>query len=78
MTNLYILCTSFTILLGGVYILENEERFERSEKQMVIGGIHCVGTESELLECNHHSIGLHRCASYGTDYSDIIISCTGI
>ena len=67
--HLLLLCT-------GAYVLEYEQRFGTSERSAVIGEVHCVGTEPELLECSHVSIGSHRCG-INTDYSDIIISCYG-
>ena len=40
--------------------------------------MNCVGTEPELLECFHASIGKHLCGTNnGAEYSDIIISCYG-
>ena len=51
-----------------------------NDNSAMIGEVHCVGTEPELLECSHASIGSHRCGiqtDYDTD-SDIIISCYGM
>ena len=62
----------------GSYILEYEPRFGESGKDPVIGSVNCVGTEPELLECFHTSIGNHLCGTYsGADDLNIIISCYG-
>ena len=58
-------------------MIENEERFEKYDSVPVLGGTHCVGTEPELLECTHYTIGNHHCGGQNK-YSDIIISCTGM
>ena len=75
----FLLLKTITKLLSGDANILDGNSFERSEKQMVIGGIHCVGTEPELLECNYHSIGSHYCPqSHMIDYPDIVISCTSM
>ena len=58
-------------------MLESEEGYERHDNLVVIGGIHCVGTELELLECIHNSIGMHNCGGID-DYFNAKISCTGM
>ena len=58
-------------------MLEYKEGYGIYENPAVIGGIHCAGTEPELLECIHDTIGMHHCS--GTDdYFNTIISCTGM
>ena len=67
------------LLCTGAYVLDYKQRFGASERDAVIGEVHCVGTEPELLECSHASIGSHHCGintDYDTD-SDIVISCYG-
>ena len=46
----------------------------------MIGEVYCTGTESELLECSHASIGKHRCYSDTQSLydGDILISCYGM
>ena len=44
---------------------------------MVIGEVHCIGTEPELLECSHASVGHHRCGGGLSIDHDVIISCYG-
>ena len=41
----------------------------------IVGVIHCLGTEAELLDCNHNRIGYHSC--YERD-NFVAISCYGI
>ena len=53
------------------------ENLKKSDEARVIGGIHCVGTEPEILECTHNSIGSHHCSGE-EEYLDIIISCTSM
>ena len=75
--HMFILTNKHLLLLcTGAYVLDFKQRFGTSERSAVIGEVHCVGTEPELLKCSHASIGSHRCG-INTDYSDIIISCYG-
>ena len=70
--------SSFTTC-ADAYVLDYQPRFGINDSNAIIGEVHCVGTEPELLECSHASIGSHRCGIH-TDYdtdSDIIISCYG-
>ena len=76
--NVYNFLCNLNCCSLGSYILEYEPRFGESEKDPVIGSVNCVGTEPELLECFHTSIGKHLCGTNsGADDSDIIISCYG-
>lgn len=53
--------------------------FGESEHPAVVGEVHCVGTESELLECSHGSIGKHLCGvnkAHNIPH-DVIVSCYG-
>lgn len=54
--------------------------FGVSERDAVVGQVHCVGTERELLECSHSSFGRHYCGwyYYYRYYQDIVISCYGM
>ena len=52
--------------------------FGTSERNPVLGEVHCIGTESKLLECSHASIGLHRCGPQDfPTIPDIAVSCFG-
>ena len=53
-----------------------DNSFGISKKDAVIGGVQCVGTEPELIECFHASIGNHNCGR-GQTTPHIIISCSG-
>ena len=70
-------CLIYTTLqAGGAHILDYGDGFETSKKDAVIGGVQCVGTEPELIECFHASIGNHNCGR-GQTTPNIIISCSG-
>ena len=64
----------------GAYTIDYEPRFGTSKGDAVIGEVRCIGTEPELLECFHASIGYHRCGSVRANSaaSNIIISCYGM
>ena len=50
-----------------------------SDRVFLLGEVHCVGNEPELLECSHTSIGVHSCGRDATSIpNDIIISCRGM
>ena len=61
------------LFYAGAYVLDHEERFGTSERDVVIGKLFCVGTEPELLECSHTGIGYYDYCSR----LSIIISCYG-
>ena len=61
-------------LLGGEHILINDNS---GKNDAVIGGVQCVGTEPELMECFHASIGSHNCGPQLIT-PNIIISCSGM
>ena len=46
-------------------------------EQSSVGEIHCVGSETELLECSHSAIGIQFCSRVLSDIPDIAISCNG-
>ena len=61
------------ILLGASVI---PARLFRVESRIyVVGEVHCTGTETELLECSHASIGHHRCGRSIDDADDVAIVC---
>ena len=64
--------THFLVLDAQVFA--NTSAFGRSERNFVISEVYCVGTESELLECAHSSIGHHFCSL--NEY-DVAIICSG-
>ena len=39
-----------------------------TDKDAVIGEVNCVGTEAELLECSHASVGVHHCYESPSNY----------
>ena len=59
-------------VLGASVVSAN--MFGASSEHFVVGEIHCVGTETELLECSHDSIGHHRCGS-NEDADTVAIVC---
>ena len=62
----------------GAYILKDDiDRFGTGDRDKVIGEVHCIGTEPELLEYSHASIGFHYCSSFYNE-PDIVISCYGM
>ncbi|CAI8033836.1 Hepatocyte growth factor receptor, partial [Geodia barretti] len=72
--NARVVCRQLGFSEKGAYILDYEDRFGTSNRAAVIGEVYCNGTEPELLECFHASIGSHRCYR-GRYVTDIIISC---
>ncbi|CAI8055169.1 Scavenger receptor cysteine-rich domain superfamily protein, partial [Geodia barretti] len=72
--NARVVCRQLGFSEKGAYILDYEDRFGTSNRSAVIGEVYCNGTEPELLECFHASIGTHRCYRGSID-TDIIISC---
>ena len=53
-------------------MLDHKTRFGTSDKEAVLGEVHCVGTEPNLLQCSHARN--HNCQWRSPD-PDIIISC---
>ena len=75
--NMLILLSSYLSL--DAHILDYQKRFGSSENDAVVGEVHCVGTENELLECSHSSVGNHQCwYFFYDDHPEIIISCYGM
>ena len=62
------------------HVVEGEvaRMFGVSERAPLLGEVHCIGTEAELLECSHSSIGRHLCGiTLIPPVRDIVISCFG-
>ena len=49
--------------------------FGASNRPFVVGEVHCTGSETELLECSHNSIGYHFCGGLIEDADDVAIGC---
>ena len=58
----------------GAYVV-SANMFGPSSRYFVVGEIHCVGNETELLECSHDSIGHHRCGGSTEDTDTVAIVC---
>ena len=58
----------------GAYVIDDTYAFGRSEQSFVLGEVHCIGTETELLQCSHSGLGLHTCSQFYLT-PDITISC---
>ena len=53
--------------------------FGVSERAPLLGEVHCIGMETELLECSHTSIGRHLCGvTIVPPVPDIVITCSGM
>ena len=62
----------------GAYVVGEPNLFPTNNRPFLVGGVHCVGTEAELLQCSHSSIGSHQCGeSQTSDQEDVVISCYG-
>ena len=57
--------------------------FGPGSERVVLGDVHCIGTESGLLECSHNSVGDHICGLFNlvlgiSEHTfDVAISCYG-
>ena len=49
--------------------------FGASSRPFVVGEVHCTGSETELLECSHNSIGDHSCGGLTADADNVAIGC---
>ena len=58
-------------------MLNDASVFGVSDENPLLGEVHCVGTEPNLLECSHTSIGIHSCGRQLDPIPDIAISCYG-
>lgn len=74
-------CVSINSFTGAYPVPTNV--FGPGSEHVVLGDVHCIGTESGLLECSHNSIGDHICGFYAFYYGksehhfDVAISCYG-
>ena len=58
--------------------MDDASVFGVSDKNPLFGEVHCVGTEPDLFECSHTSIGIHSCGSHLDRIPDVAISCYGM
>ena len=58
-------------------MVDDASVFGVSERDPVAGEVHCLGTEPELLECSHGTLGQHYCGLHLNYIPDIAISCYG-
>ena len=42
--------------------------------EILLDGVHCLGTESDLFTCEHNGIGNHDCSHY----EDASVECLGV
>ena len=49
--------------------------FEVDSRIYVVGEVNCTGTETELVECSHESIGHSSCGGPPDDADDVAIVC---
>ncbi|CAI8006305.1 Deleted in malignant brain tumors 1 protein, partial [Geodia barretti] len=71
-----VVCRALGFSQYGAYVIDHSpDKYGTSERNAVIGEVRCVGTEVELLECSHSSIGVHHCGYHNVTDPDIIISC---
>ena len=59
-------------------MVDNASVFGESDQNPLLGEVHCVGTEPDLFECSHSSVGIHSCGRHQTPVPDIAISCYGM
>ena len=62
----------------GAYVVDDASVFGTSDENPLFGEVHCVGTEPNLFECSHSSVGFHQCGRHQTPVPDIAISCFGM
>ena len=41
----------------------------------IVGKVNCTGTETELVECSHETIGHGSCGGPPDDVDDVVIVC---
>ena len=59
-------------------MIDDADVFGTSDRNPLVGEIHCVGTEPELFECSHTSIGIHSCGRDAGPVPDVAVSCYGM
>jgi hypothetical protein len=73
--NAKVVCRQLGFSEVGAYVVDNATLFGESERNAVVGEVHCTGDEPDLLECSHTDIGRHFCGSQYNPVPDIAISC---
>ena len=51
--------------------------FGVSSRNSIFGKVHCIGTEPNMFECSHTSVGFHTCGRNTPPVPDITVSCYG-
>ena len=64
-------------LKPDAYVVKDATLFGVSDRDPVVGQIHCLGTEPALFECSHAQIGWHGCGLHLDVVPDIAVSCFG-
>ena len=54
-------------------IAYNDGHFRSGDGSIFLDNVQCLGTESNILDCNHNVIGVHDCS----DRKDAGIACMG-
>ena len=58
--------------------MTNQGLLKSTNPRFVVGEVHCVGTETELLQCSHSSVGNHQCGKLQSTIPEgVVISCYG-
>ena len=67
------------VIFKGAYVVEDPlpHVFGVSNRFPLFGEVRCVGSEPNIFECSHSSIGSHSCDHSNPAVPDIIISCYG-
>ena len=73
-TSLHGATIKWLIYVLGASVL-SASVFGASSRPFVVGEVHCTGTETEVLECSHASIGNHFCGDDADDANDVAIGC---
>ena len=81
--SLHCYITHMHFILHGVTIkcllgtsIVSASIFGASSRPFVVGEVHCTGSETELLECSHNSIGRHFCwFFFSNNANDVAIEC---
>ena len=68
-------CTKEFSCIGSDFLLDNTQEYGTSHRYAVIGEIYCGGSEPELLDCAHATIGEHNCYQINSSTPDLVISC---
>ena len=76
--NLNTIIYHFMHVYVDAYVVNDANVFGESDRNPLLGEVHCVGTEPDLFECSHSSVGIHSCGRHQTPVPDIAISCYGM